>query len=56
MSPSLGPINYAVEEGYQKMYSDKTNRAIDAEVKAIIDSAYIKCKQLLTEKKDLIEK
>jgi len=29
MSPVLGPISYAVEEGYQKPYSDKTSRMID---------------------------
>ena len=56
MSPVLGPINYDIEEGYQKTYSDKTNRLIDAEVKAVIDRAYVKCKQLLAEKKDLIQK
>lgn len=29
MSPVLGPLNYSVEEGYQKSYSDKTNKIID---------------------------
>lgn len=50
MSSTLGPINYDVEEGYQKMFSDKTNRMIDSEVKLVIDNAYIRCKALLTEK------
>jgi AFG3 family protein len=54
MSPTLGPVSYAVEEGYQKPYSDKTNRLIDSEVKQIIDNAYKRCKALLSEKKDLI--
>jgi len=36
------------------MFSDKTNRLIDKEVKAVIDGAYVRCKALLTEKKDLI--
>ena len=40
MSPVLGTLNYDVEEGYQKPYSDKTNRLIDQEVKRIIDEAY----------------
>jgi AFG3 family protein len=56
MSPILGNLNYATEEGYQKSYSDKTNRIIDDEVKNIIDGCYEKCKELLASKKDLIEK
>ena len=56
MSAALGPINYDTEDGYQKSYSDKTNRLIDSEVKRIIDQAYVKCKSLLTEKKDLIQR
>lgn len=56
MSETLGPLNYNVEEGYQKPYSDKTNRLIDAEIKLVIDRAYVRCKELLTEKKDLIQK
>jgi AFG3 family protein len=54
MSTVLGPVSYSVEEGYQKPYSDKTNRLIDSEVKQIIDNAYRRCKELLTEKKELI--
>jgi len=56
MSPVLGPINYAVEEGYQKSYSDKTNKLIDQEVRAIIDQAHKRCKELLTDKKELIQR
>jgi AFG3 family protein len=44
MSPVLGPVSYAVEEGYQKPFSDKTNKLIDQEVKHIIDKAYKRCK------------
>lgn len=29
LSPKLGTLNYATEGGYQKNYSDKTNRVID---------------------------
>lgn len=54
MSPVLGPLNYAVEEGYQKPFSDKTNRLIDEEVRRIIDNAYAKCKELLQDKKELV--
>lgn len=56
MSATLGPLSYSVEEGYQKPFSDKTNRLIDQEVKAIIDNAYRRCKVLLDEKKELIQK
>lgn len=29
LSPLLGTLNYATESGYQKNYSNKTNRTID---------------------------
>lgn len=54
MSPVLGPLNYAMEEGYQKNFSEETGAIIDEEVRKIIDSAYNRCKELLSEKKDLI--
>jgi len=47
MSPRLGPLNYTVEEGYIKPYSDKTNRIIDEEVKSIVDESYKRCKEIL---------
>ena len=56
MSAALGPLNYNVEEGYQKPYSNKTNRLIDEEVRRIIDKAYRRCKEILDEKKHLVQK
>ena len=56
MSPELGCINYSSEEGYQKSFSEETGALIDTEVRKIIDSAYNRCKTLLSEKKDLIQK
>ena len=56
MSPTLGNINYSIEEGYQKSFSEKTGKLIDEEVKNLIDMCYEMSKALLTEKKDLIEK
>ena len=56
MSPRMGTISYAIEDGYQKPYSAKTNKAIDEEVKRIIDEAYTRCKEILLEKRPLIEK
>ena len=54
MSPRLGTLNYAEEEGYQKTYSNKTNKAIDEEVKRIIDECYATCKELIASKKELV--
>jgi AFG3 family protein len=56
MSPALGCINYTPEEGYQKSYSDETGALIDEEIRKIIDQAYNRCKTLLSEKRDLIQK
>ncbi len=56
MSPNLGPLDYTVEEGYVKSYSEKTGKLIDSEVKKIIDSCYDRCKELLLSKKEIIEK
>lgn len=55
MSPRLGTINYHNDEGYQKSYSDKTNLIIDEEVKNLIDDCYTRCKNVLSQKKDLIK-
>ena len=54
MSAAIGPLSYSFEEGYQKPYSDKTNKQIDVEVRKIIEKAYARCKDLLTDKKDLV--
>lgn len=37
-------------------YSESTARTIDEEVKRLVDEAYVACKQLLTEKLDLVDK
>ena len=44
------------EYGFTKPYSDKTAEMIDNEVRLFIENCYQKTKQLLTEKKDLLEK
>lgn len=56
MSPKLGALNYAAEEGYMKSYSEKTGKLIDEEVRRVIDESYIRCKAICTENKHLIEK
>lgn len=55
MSPVLGTLNYATEDGYQKNYSDDTNRKIDMEVDRIINDAYHSCREILVTNKDKIE-
>jgi len=62
MSERLGHISFAENDqqnflgGYNlKPYSEETAKLIDAEVKAIIDEAYAKTRQLLTEKRDQLE-
>lgn len=54
MSPALGCVNYAGEEGYQKSFSEETGSIIDGEVRKIIDKAYERCKIILSEKKELV--
>ena len=49
-------MNYAAEEGYQKSFSDETGALIDSEVRKIIDGAYSRCKNLLSDKKELVQK
>merc|ERR1712084_149013 len=56
MSPRLGTLNYAQEGGYQKSFSEKTNKIIDEEVRRVLNEQYANCKNILSEKKDIIEK
>ena len=56
MSPALGCVNYGGEEGYQKSFSEETGSIIDGEVRKIIDKAYERCKIILNEKKELVQK
>lgn len=61
MSAKLGPINFASENdevflgrdfASRQNFSENVAAAIDAEVKDIIDNAYNKCKQILTDNMD----
>lgn len=56
MSAAIGPLNYSMDEGYQKPFSEETGTIIDTEIRKIIDGAYSKCKALLHEKRDLVQK
>ena len=56
MSAAIGPLNYSMEEGYQKPFSDETGALIDFEVRKVIDSCYARCKEILSDKRDLVQK
>ena len=63
LSTKMGPMLYAEEEGEvflgrsmakSKHMSDDTARAIDAEVKALIDRNYARAQQILTDNIDIL--
>lgn len=64
LSSKMGPMLYAEEEGEvflgrsmskAKNMSDDTARAIDAEIKSIIDRNYERAEKILTENRDILE-
>ncbi len=63
MSKRLGTISYLSDDevfiggsyGKTKSYSEQVAGTIDEEVKAVIDSAYDRCIQLLTENRDKLD-
>jgi AFG3 family protein len=57
MSERLGPIGYSMDrEAFGKPFSQMTNRLIDEDVRAIVQSCLERTRALLTEKKPLVEK
>lgn len=59
MNEQVGNISYydpAQENYFTKPYSEETGKIIDNEVRKLIDEAYKRTKQLLTEKKGDVEK
>jgi cell division protease FtsH len=59
MNDKLGNVSYfdpSQENYFTKPFSEETGKLIDEEVRALIEKAYIRTKQLLTEKKDDVEK
>ncbi len=58
MNDKVGNISFydpQQENSFTKPYSEETSRLIDEEVRSLIDAAYIRTKQLLTEKKAQVE-
>lgn len=56
MSPRLGLRGYHSEESSMKPYSESTNEIIDEEVRRIVNECYLRTKELLESKRDLIKK
>lgn len=59
MNDKVGNVSYydpAQENTFTKPYSEETGKMIDTEVRALIESAYVKTKALLAEKKGDVEK
>jgi AFG3 family protein len=60
MSKKIGYISYDIDGqgGFQvqKPFSEKTSKTIDAEKKRIVEDCYERCKNLLVEKSDDVEK
>jgi AFG3 family protein len=60
MNPKLGNVSFydskgQNEYGFSKPYSEATSQMIDEEVRTIIDSAYTRTKELLTERRHELE-
>ena len=59
MNEKVGNISFydpQADQTFTKPYSEETSKMIDEEVRKLIDEAYIRTKELLTEKKAEVEK
>jgi len=59
MNEKVGNVSFydpAAENSFTKPYSEETSKIIDEEVRKLIEIAYEKTKELLTEKKSQVEK
>ncbi|KAF9582638.1 AAA ATPase afg3 [Lunasporangiospora selenospora] len=59
MDPELGPLSYAGSENenqFQKPYSEKTGQMIDNQARSLINKAFRRTTDLLTEKREDVEK
>lgn len=55
MSAKLGPLHFEDDENkLHKPFAESTAQIIDAEVRRIVDEAYVQCKDLLVARKDEI--
>ena len=57
MNKKIGLLSYPPEDGrIDKPYSEDTAKVIDTEVRNLVDTSYKRTKDLMLEKKDLVEK
>jgi AFG3 family protein len=59
MNDKVGNVSFydpSQENSFTKPYSEETSKIIDEEVRKLIDVAYVKTKELLTEKRGQVEK
>jgi cell division protease FtsH len=59
MNDKIGNVSFydpQQETSFTKPYSEETSKLIDEEVRKLIDEAYIRTKQLLSEKREQVEK
>jgi cell division protease FtsH len=59
MNDKVGNVSFfdpAQENSFTKPYSEETSKMIDEEVRKLIDSAYVRTKELLTQKAGEVEK
>jgi cell division protease FtsH len=59
MNDKVGNVSFfdpQQETSFTKPYSEETSKIIDQEVRKLIDDAYVKTKELLTEKKEQVAK
>lgn len=57
MNKKIGLLSYPPEDGrIDKPYSEDTAKVIDTEVRNLVDTSYKRTKELMLEKKDLVEK
>ncbi|HVK48480.1 MAG TPA: ATP-dependent zinc metalloprotease FtsH, partial [Pseudobacter sp.] len=59
MNDKVGNVSFydpAAENSFTKPYSEETSKLIDEEVRKLIDVGYVKTKELLTEKRNEVEK
>jgi len=58
MNEKVGNVSYydpSQENSFQKPFSEETGKMIDEEVRKLIEKAFVKTKELLTEKKNEVE-